>query len=73
MLIAAKSSLTNLIKSSRQKHNLEIFEGKYYSDQYQQLSFKYFVKSFLTPKLLPRVSAIKTTIANVTLKVLMGH
>ena len=36
---------------------------KYFSDQYQQLSFKYFVKSLSTPKLLSKVSLIKTTIA----------
>ena len=35
---------------------------KYLSEHYQQISFKYFVKSFLIIKLLPKVLKIQTTV-----------
>ena len=52
MLTAAKSSLTILMKPYGQKWRWKNFIQEMYSEHYQQLSFKYFVKS-----LIPNVSS----------------
>ena len=64
MLTAAKTSLTVLMKSFRLKHLKE----KCGLEHYQQLSLKYFVKSFSVQKLSSKVSSIQTTISGGTLK-----
>ena len=50
--LAAKANLGNYLME------------KYYSEHYQQLSFKYFVKSSFIPKLSLNVSNIQTTISS---------
>ena len=64
MLTTAKSSLTIfdeifLPKAELVKYLME----KCLKEHHQQLPFKYFVKSFSIPKLLSKVSKIKTTIS----------
>ena len=63
MLRAPKSSLAILMRSCRATvKSGKYFKGKCYSGHYQQLPFKYFVRSFLILKLLSKVSQIQTTI-----------
>ena len=72
MLTAAKTSLTIFMKSFRAIQAFvqlaKYLKEKCWSEHYQQLSFKYFVKSFSIPLLSSKEPSIQTTIPGWTLK-----
>ena len=71
MITEAKNSRTILMKSFILKHNWQKYlKEKCWSKHYQQLSFKYFVKSFSIQKLWSKVSEFQPTISRGTPKYL---
>ena len=63
MPTAAKSNPIIIIKSYRWKHSGKTLKEIYWLKHHEQLSFKYFQKSFFILRLFSKVSLIQTTIS----------
>ena len=69
MLTAAESSqifFYEICMAGKSKTLRKYLKEKCYPEYYQELSFKYFVKSFLFIEIMSQISKIQTTILGVT-------